>query len=448
MKFKPHSYQEEVISHILKHPFAGLFLTMGLGKTASVLEAFHRLKQKGKVDKLFIIAPLRVCYMVWPYEVAKWDYPYSVLVMHDNNRKTHIDSDIVIINPAGLPWLVDRMLNKKWTFKHHKWMLIVDESSQFKNASSKRFRIMKKLIKAFQRRVILTGSPTPNGLQQLWSQIYLLDEGERLGKYITRFRERYFDKTGYMGYQLVPKKNTPQELQTKIQDIVIHKSADELSLPPVSYNTLSFALDKKNHQIYQEMKTELVAQIKEDETAIAVNAAVAVNKLKQISNGGIYVEEGAYQFLHNFKTDIVEEMTESLSGRPLLIAYEYKHDRIRLENRFDNIAIIDGETRSDELKTTLEAWNSNEISRLAIQIQSASHGLNLQYSDCADVVWYSIPYDLELYDQFNARVYRQGVKHHITIHHLVGLGLIDEQILKLLRQKGSVQEKLLKALEI
>ena len=444
--FKPHSYQQDAVDHIIENPNAGLFLPMGLGKTASTLSAIRKLKHEGEIDRVLIIAPIRVAYLVWPLEVKKWANfeNLSVEVCHGKNRAKALnsDSDIVVINPEGLQWLARYMGSKAFTFKGKKWMLVVDESSNFKNARSVRFKILKKLIHNFCRRIIMTGTPAPNGLLQLWSQIFLLDQGERLGKNFTGYRNRYFYAGDYMGYTYALHDWAEEAIYKKIDDIVIHKSTDELDLPDRIDNIIPIELDSKASKLYKQMKRDMMFEL-QDETVTAVNAGVVVNKLKQISNGGIYNEEGEAIAIHDEKTKACQEIVDSLAGRPCLIFYEYKHDLTRLKNAFPLASVLGDDT---DLEQLVSDWNEGKIPILLIQVARGAHGLNLQGGDCHDVVWYSLPYDLELYLQACGRVHRQGVKNSVTIHHLVGQDTIDERIIEVIRDKTKVQDKLLENL--
>ena len=446
-EFIPHSYQKEAINHIVSNKHAGLFLGTGLGKTSILLSAIRALKHKREIDRVLIVAPLRVCHLVWPNEIKKWEQfnSLTIEVAHGKNREKAFQSkaDIVVINPDGLSAMAAMVGSKKFTFRDKNWMLIVDESSNFKNPKTSRFKTLKRALGVFGRTVIATATPAPNGLLQLWSQVYLLDKGERLEKNFTAFRNRYFYQSDYMGYTYSPHDWTEKAIYEKIKDIVIHKSSNELDLPERLDNFIPVELDLKAQKLYKTMKKEMVIEL-EDSEITAVTAAVVVNKLKQISNGGIYNEEGESIVIHNEKTKAIEEIVESLGGKPLMVFYEYKHDLERLRKAFPQAKILGEEFEPTE--KLVEDWNNDQVPVFLIQVQRGSHGLNLQGGSCTDVVWYSIPYDLELYIQACGRVHRQGVKNTVIIHHIVCQETIDEKIIGLLKNKTKLQDKLLESL--
>lgn len=444
-KFVPHTYQFDGIAHLFAHPFAGLFFPPGLGKTATTLSALLILLNKKVVDKVLVVAPLRVCYNVWPNEVNDWaDFEHlSVGILHGKNKEKVLkeDHDIYCINPDGLQWLHKKYQSREF-LNTGKWALVVDESTCFKRATSQRFKLLKKIAPKFDRRIILTGTPAPNGLINLWSQMYLLDLGKRLGQYVTAFRNRYFYPSGYMGYDYKLCDGADKRIYDAIGDIVLHKSQDELDLPDRLYNYIRVELPNDAMNTYEQMRKQMVAELQEQDI-IAVNAAVAAGKLKQICSGGLYDPEGNPILLHDAKTDVVESLVNELDGRPLLVTYEYKHDLMRLLARFPNTPYIGGGVSEKETTDIIDRFNNGELPLLLLHPASAAHGLNLQKGGCHDVCWYSITYDRELYDQANARVHRQGVKNSVTIHHIVAKGTIDEAIVKLLDKKGNVQQALL-----
>ena len=443
-KFHPRSYQADGIKFILENPHCGLFYPPGLGKTATTLAAFKVLKDGGYVDKMFIIAPLRVCHMVWPAEVKDWlDFEHlSVGVLHGAKKDQVLneDHDIYVMNPEGIKWLE---ANQK-IFIKERWVLTLDESTLWKNATSQRFKKLKKMIHHFDRRLLLTGTPVPRGLINLWSQLFLLDGGRRLGKYITGFRNKYFYPTGYMGYDYQLQDGAEDKIYGAIEDVILHKSLDELDLPERSYNTIKVRLPAAAMAVYEDMRKEMVAWLAEQgELLTAMSAATVTGKLKQISNGGTYLPDGSVAHLHDAKTEAVQELVESLGGRPLLVLYEYKHDLARLQAAFPDAPHIGGGVGTKKSAAICDDWNRSNLTVLLAQVQSLSHGLNLQKGTCQDVCWYSITYDRELYDQANARVWRQGVKNAVVVHHVVAEDTIDKAIMGLLKKKGKVQDALL-----
>lgn len=297
----------------------------------------------------------------------------------------------------------------------------------------------------FRRRVILTGTPAPNGLIQLWPQMYILDKGKRLYPSISKYRAKWFTPN-YNGFGYELRDGAKEEIYDAIDDIVMHKSHNELDLPPLVYNTIELHLPKHVMVKYKEMKNHFMIELDEsDEDITAVNAASKAAKLKQIANGCVYGEEKSVHDIHNVKLEAVEELVESLAGSPLLVVYEYLHDLERLQSMF-KAPNIGGGISGQELDAIVRAWNAGEIPILLIQPQSAGHGLNLQDGGCCDVCWYSITFDLELYEQVNKRVHRQGVKNSVTIHHLVAKGTVDEHVMDALSGKSELQNELLNSL--
>ena len=443
--FRPHEYQKEAINWIIRHPVSGLFLSPGLGKTSSVLMAFRLLKHENHINKMLVVAPLRVAHFVWPAEIKKWSQfnNMSIGVLHgkDKNKVFEEDHDIYVVNPDGLQWLSSRVAKSKWDLSK-KWMLAIDESSNFKNSRSQRFKTLKALAKTVKRKTILTGSPAPNGLINLWSQIFLLDSGDRLGKFVTAFRNNYFYPSGFMGYAYKIQPGGEKRIYSVIEDIVMHKGNEELDLPEKLNNTIEVHLPPSVQKLYNDMKRDFVIQLNEEDN-VAVNAAVLSGKLKQIANGGLYNAEHEVIPLHEAKTEVVQSIASELDGRPLLVMYEYLHDLARLQAVFPSAPRLGGGIAIDEANRVVNKWNLGETPVLLLHPASAGHGLNLQGGGCHDVAWYSITFDLELYEQANARVHRQGVKNQVTIHHLVAQGTIDERVMKALKSKTKVQTALL-----
>ena len=442
--FEPHDYQQDGINWILSHQGAGLFLPPGLGKTSITLSAIDVLKQANEIDRVLIIAPLRVCYMVWRQEVDKWDFPFTIGLLHGKDKDTVVRQkhDIYLINPEGINWLVHSHMQ---LFSKYKFMLVCDESTLFKNHSSLRFKMLKHILPMFKRKLILTGTPAPNGLLQLWSQLFILDGGKRLGKNISAFRRQWFipnyDKFGY-----IMRDGADDQIYTAINDIVMHKSTDELELPEKLYNTILVQLPTTALKLYKEIKNDFISQI-EDETLItAMNAASQASKLKQIANGMLYNDDKEGVNIHDEKLSAIEELVDSLGGRPLLVVYEFNHDLHKLQSTFKNAPRIGGGVTGKELESIVERWNKGQLPVLLIQPKAGGHGLNMQDGGCHDIVWYSITFDLELYEQVNARVHRQGVKNTVTIHHIVAESTVDKKIMRVLEGKAKLQDALLDSL--
>ena len=444
--FKPHDYQKDAIEWILTHNGAGLFLPPGLGKTPSTLMAIKVLLEHKQIDRVLVVAPLRVCYAVWPNEVAKWEQfkSLSIAILHGEDKDTVIRKKhaIYVINPECLKWLFQHHTQ---LFVKYRFMLVLDESTLFKNHSSQRFHLLKSNLQLFARRVILTGTPAPNGLIQLWPQVFVLDFGKRLGKFITHFRNKYFDKS-YDGWGYELKDGADEAIYAAINDIVMHKSHDEIELPERIDSVIQVILPKQAIDSYNAIKNEFILEHKESgEVVTALNAASQGSKLKQIANGIVYSESRESVVIHTEKVDAVKELVESLAGRPLLVVYEHLHELALLKKTFGNAPTIGGGTSGNKLAEIIRCWNAGNVPILFLHPRAGGHGLNLQYGGCHDVVWFSIPFDLELYDQVNARVHRQGVKNSVTIHHIAAKGTVDYNILGVLKDKAELQNALLEA---
>lgn len=439
-----HDYQKDGRNWLLRHRQAGLFLPPGLGKTLITLSSIDVLKTAKDVERVLVIAPIRVIYEVWPREVKKWDFDFKVGILHgpDKDSTVRKKHDIYLINPEGLKWLFE---NHVVLFTRFKFMLVCDESTLFKNNNSQRFKLLKQYLKLFERRVIMTGTPAPNGLLQLWPQIYILDHGRRLGNTIGKYRGKYFD-SDYNGFGYVLRRGADAIIFKAVDDIIMHKSNNELDLPDLINNTINITLPDNIMKQYMQMKNMFAIELKDiDESVVAVNAAAKASKLKQIANGLVYGEDRKIIQLHDVKISACEELVESLGGRPLMIVYEHIHELNRLKLVF-NAPHIGGGVSGKELNSIINDWNKGNIPVLLVHPKAAGHGLNLQDGGCHDVLWFSINFDLELYDQTNKRVHRQGVKNHVTIHHLVATGTVDEHIMKVLDGKSKLQDALLEAL--
>ena len=450
VEFKPHAYQSSAIKWVMDQETSGLFLPPGMGKTAIILAAFKKLKDAGLVSKLFIVAPIRVCHLVWPVELHKWaDFEgLTATVLHGpkKNELLKEDTDIYCVNPDGLKWLIGQVAKGSIDIPEDA-MLAVDESSNFKNARSQRFKLLKSLKSLFGRRVIATGTPAPNGFENLWPQVYILDNGKRLGKYITAFRNNFFYPSGYMGYEYKLRRGADEEIYELIDDIVLHKSRDELDMPGLTKVSIKVELPKEARAKYEEMKTELATVVDAGEVVVASNAAVMAGKLKQISNGALYDEEKNIIRVHRAKIDAVQELHESLDGQPMLIFYEYRHDLAALQEAFPNAPHIGGGVSTADAERHVSHWNAGKTPVMFLHPASAGHGLNLQSGGCHDVVFYSITWDAELYEQAIARVWRQGVKSGVTVHHIVSENTIDERIMSVVDGKLSLQNAVLEAVK-
>lgn len=464
LKWVPHDYQKRAIRFLLEHQHGGLLLDPGLGKTSTSLATFQILRQEEMAERALVIAPLRVAHGVWPVEAATWEdfSDLRVQVLHGPKKDEllHEPHDVSVINPEGLEWLLGytdgegrRVDGAIDTLDEFPWqVLFLDESSKFKHTDTVRFRTLKPWLSKFDRRVILTGTPAPNGLLDLFGQIYVIDLGGTLSPYITQYRKKYFHPTGYGGHHWVPKKDALRDVQKKIAPLTLRMEAgDYLKLPELVSDIADgrrpryVELPKDARRAYEQMETLLMAAI-DDRLVTAANAAAATGKCRQIANGGLYDDDRAWQHVHRAKVEALEELVDELAGKPALVAYEFKHDLDRLQKAFKDAPHIGGGTTTKEQARITKAWNAGELRVLFAQPQSVAHGLNLQGVGAAAVVWHSIPWDLELYEQFYRRVWRQGQKERVFMYHLVAKGTVDETVLRTLRSKDRTQRALLSAL--
>lgn len=452
--FKPHAYTKVAIKFCVAQACAGLLLSPGLGKTAIIYAVFKILKKMGFVSRMLVIAPLRPAQITWPAEQEKWsDFAdLKVAVLHGPCKDLLLDSDadVHVINPEGLLWLRDAMAKRDWWWD----MLAVDESTRFKHTNTQRFKILKPMLPKFGRRYILTGSPAPNGLLDLFGQIFILDLGHALGPFITKYRLEYFDSTGYGGYTYVPKEDSAERIYKAIKPLVLRMDArDLLELPPLVFNTVYVDLPAEARKQYDQMEDLMITQL-DTQVITAANMAVATGKCRQIANGGLYTiksdENGkeierVSHHIHEAKIEAVMGLVEELQGSPALIAYEFKHDLERLQKAFPEAPYIGGGVTRKRFAEIERAWNRGEISVLLAQPQSVAHGLNLQ-GTVATVISHSLTWNLEDDEQFIQRIYRQGQKHRVMVHRVVARKTVDEVILRMLARKDRTQQALLSAL--
>ncbi len=448
MNFTPHPYQKYCIDRVVSDPMLGLFLDMGLGKTVITLTAINELKyNRFAVKKILIIAPKKVAEATWSKEAAKWDHLKNLrfsLVLGSQTKRIrtlNTPADIYIINRDNVSWLVDYYQNA-WPFD----MVVIDESSSFKNHRSKRFKALKMIRSHIDRIVELTGTPAPNGLIDLWAQIYLLDGGQRLGKYITGFRERYFAPDKRNAQQIFtykPKDGAECAIENIIGDICISmKAEDYLQLPDIIYDDIPVELDNQARKLYQKMEKEMLLEIDES-TIDAGSAAVLSNKLIQLCNGAVYDENNQVVEIHSCKLEAFTELIESLNSQPALVFYNFQHDKDRIKKVLEKSKLIVRElkTPQDELD-----WNNRKIDVLLAHPASAAYGLNLQDGG-NHVVWFGLNWSLELYQQANKRLHRQGQRQKVIVHHLSVSGTRDDDILAALHDKGETQDKLIDSLK-
>lgn len=458
---KAHNYQKKAVKFLLDNPFSGLFLDPGLGKTASSLLYIKIAKKYFNVRKVLIIAPKRVCYITWPDEMREWpDFhglTYTILHGKDKDKNLNKKVDIYLINPEGLKWLTGKLKNNR---EHDFDVLIIDESTKFKNWSAKRTKMLAKMLKYFKRRHILTGTPSPNGLIDLFSQIFILDIGETFGKAITRFRDAYFNYDPYSySYNLID--GMDEIIHRKTAPLVLQMSAEDyLDLPELIDNKIYVELDKKSKEIYDDLEKRLFAEIQSEEVNL-INGSAAYNACKQIASGALYHQEEffpsqikqdekskgrGYYVIHNEKLEALEELIDELAGKPLLVAYAFNHDLKRLLERFPKTKYIGKGVSDQEAVKIVKDWNSGKVNLLFCQPASMSHGLNMQKRG-GDICWFSMTDNLEEYDQFIRRIHRQGVPADVTNHHIIAKGTVDIVMYNRNLKKGEVQNSLRKAIK-
>lgn len=447
MIYQPHTYQMHATQHILDNPQAGLFLDMGLGKTVSTLTALDDLLfNRMEVSKVLIIAPKRVALHTWKNEIQKWSHlshlRLSIAVGTEKQRIAALraDADLYIINRENVAWLVTHY-GTKFPFD----MIVIDELSSFKNPNSQRFRALRSVRPKVKRVVGLTGTPTPNGLMDLWSQMYLLDQGERLGKTLGGYRERYFRVGASYGphvHKYEPRKGVEEKIFSLIEDICISmKAEDYLELPELMDVEVPVYLTDRERQQYEEFERDAILSLPEDEIT-AVNAAALTNKLLQFANGAIYNDDKKYREVHNAKISALEEILDVANGQPVLCFYSFQSDVSRIKSHL-------GKYRPHLLKgeSDIDRWNRGEIPFLLAHPASAGHGLNMQ--DGGNIVaWFGLPWSLEYYQQAVARLHRQGQTKNVINHHLVVKGSIEEEVVKALIRKESLQERCMEALSV
>lgn len=458
MKYVPHNYQLHAEEHVIEHAGAGILMDMGLGKTVVMLTAISKLIECGEVRKVLVIGPKNVAEHVWTGEVEKWDHLKGITVSKvlgkEKQRKEALKAkaDIYIINRENVVWLIAH-LGGAFPFD----MLVVDESSSFKNPSAARFKALRVVLPKIKRNVIMTGTPVPNGLLDLWPQIYILDRGKRLGETFTSYRNKYFkpgDRNGYIiyDYELKGKEKETRdllgediyqkEIYEKIGDICISmKSEDWLELPERIDRIVPVHLSSKVRQQYEDFECEQVLALEDVEHISAVNAAALTNKLLQFSNGAVYDDTGKWHEVHTAKLEALEEIIESANGQPVLVLYSFIHDRERIMSRLKRYKPVEIRT-----KGSVDKWNRKEIPILLGHPASMGHGLNLQAGGNI-IVWFSVPWSLELYQQANKRLHRQGQTQSVIIHHLVCPGTMDEDVLRAQDTKARSQEALLQAVK-
>lgn len=454
MQFEAHDYQKFAIDFVEKHEEAILLLDMGLGKTVITLSAIRDLKYDSfEVEKVLVVAPLRVANTVWKQETFKWDHTSFLKVsvmtgsLQDRVKALSVSADIYVINRENVKWLVD------FLEKHHKpWpfdMVVVDELSSFKNIKAQRYKALRKVRPFINRMVGLTGTPVPKGLMDLFGEVGLIDSGKRLGRFIGRYRETYF-RPGAMNpytgvvYDYVPLPGAEEKIYDKISDITISmKSLDYLDMPERIFVDHFVDMSLDEWKLYDEMKKELCLEVK-GETIDAANAAVLSGKLLQMADGGLYTADGNYVDIHSRKLDALEDLLEEANGQNVLIAYWYQMDHDRIMERLKSLGYKPRDLKTDK---DIADWNDGNINVALISPASAGHGLNIQ-SGGHILIWYSLCWSLEMYEQTNARLWRQGQKYPVTIHHIICRGTVDEDVEFALQTKSTTQQHLITAVKV
>ena len=445
MKFIPYDYQQYAIDYIIRNKEAGIFLDMGLGKTVITLTAIDELMYNSfEVKRVLVVAPLRVARDTWSGECDKWDHLKHIkmsLILGDEReriRAINRNADIYVINRENLAWLIDHY-GKSFPYD----MVVLDELSSFKDPSSKRFRKMKS-VRPFVKRIVgLTGTPAPNGLLDLWSQIYLLDRGKRLGRYISSYRNEYFlpdKRNGQVIYSYKPRPYAEREIYKKINDLCVSmKAADYIKMPDRVDNFIEVKMSDNEKRLYDRLERDTLLPFSDGDID-AVNAAALATKLLQMANGAVYDENKNVKHIHNKKLEALEDLYEAANGKPVLIFYMYKHDRDRIK------ALIGQDARELDSARDIADWNAGRIKAAIAHPASTGHGLNLQ-SGGSTIIWFGLTWSLELYQQANARLWRQGQKETVIVHHLVTKDTIDEQVMKVLQKKEKGQSALMNAVK-
>ncbi|WP_139903992.1 DEAD/DEAH box helicase [Clostridium thermarum] len=443
MKYNPHKYQTYATKFILEHPIAAVFLEMGLGKSVITLSAiFDLCLDSFEIGKVLVIAPLRVARDTWPAEINKWEHlkglEFSVAIGTEEERLSALKkpTSIYLINRENVEWLVSKS-NIPFDFD----MVVIDELSSFKSYGAKRFKSLLKVRPKVKRIVGLTGTPSGNGLMDLWAEFRILDMGKRLGRYITHYRNSFFtpDKRNQqMVFSYKPLPGAEDAIYRLISDIMISmKTVDFLKMPECVINEVPVCLSEKEQLAYDSFRKEMVLQLGDGEID-AMNAAVLSGKLLQMANGAIYDEDKNVHFIHDRKLDALEDLIEGANGKPVLIAYWYNHDLERIKEKFN--------VREIKTSKDIKDWNNGDIPVAVIHPASAGHGLNLQ-SGGSTLIWFGLTWSLELYQQTNARLWRQGQKNTVVIHHLIAKGTIDERVMQALKDKDNTQSALIEAVK-
>lgn len=442
MKFEPHDYQKRMIRKVIETDHIGLFLDMGLGKSVITLTALKSLFYDFSVQKALVIAPKRVAEDTWSRECEKWDHLSDIRISkvlgsrRNREKALEEDADVYVIGRDNTKWLVE-YYGRRFPYD----AVVIDELSSFKNPQSERFKALRKVIPGVKRVVGLTGTPSPNGLIDLWAQVYLLDQGERLGRTLGRYRTEYFipgASNGHVVYKWILRKGAEKKIRDSISDICVSMSAnDYLDLPERIDNEIRIRLSEEDMKSYKQMEEDQLIRIA-DSTVVALSAAAVMTKLLQLANGAVYSDDQTVVKVHSWKVEALEEIVDT-SESPVLVFYSFRHDLEAIQSRIKD-------TRTLERAEDIRDWNDGKVKVLLAHPASVGYGLNLQDGGNV-IVWYGLTWSLELYQQANARLHRQGQTKPVIIHHLIAEGTVDEQVMKALKAKDTSQSALLTALK-
>lgn len=456
MKLTLHPYQTRAVEFMQRNATASLWLDPGLGKTIISLRAFLDLSKQGLVKNMLVVAPLRPVYSVWPEEIIKWNLPVAYQILHGSKKESALDTeaDVYIINFDGLPWLenvykeinnIPRHVNGKNIINEFD-MLIIDETTKIKHANTNRFKILRRSMEAFSRRYGLTGTPTPNGLKDLFGQVFIV-AGPVLGHNITQFRRQYFIQS-WNGFDYDLRPGADKEIESAVAPFTLRLEArDYLDLPKLVDVTHKVTFDKKLQAAYKKLENDFFIQL-ESSTIETFSAGALSMKLRQFVNGSVYDADKTVHKIHSLKAEALRDLVDELQGSPLLVAYSFHSDLAQIREVLGDVPAINGKTTAKEADRLIASWNKDEIPVLAVQPQSVSHGLNMQHGTCHHIVWYSLTWDLDAYEQLYQRVLRQGQKAKtIFRHHIIAEKTVDEVVLMTLGLKAKDQKTLLNALK-
>lgn len=441
MEISPHGYQVRAVDFGIKHPETALFLDMGLGKTVIVLTIISNLIKQGEIKGALIIAPLRVVYNVWPDELEKWDHlqylGYQILHGPDKDSAFLIDSHIYITNYESIKWLYHK--TRRMPRSKLPWdMIVFDESTAIKSRTSKRFSMLRGMRPAFKRAIVMTGTPAPNSLLDLWAQYFILDGGERLYKSWYTYRDTFFTQADYHGYKWDPTIEASKKISAKVSDITMRlKAADYLELPKLINNNIYCTMPEKVKEQYEDLEEEFMLKIDDDEVT-ASNAAVLSSKLRQFVSGALYNETGQAIKVHEEKLNALITAIENNPNEPTLVAIQFRFEYEIIAEKFKHVPVIYGGIGQTKGKAIIKAWNEGKLPLVVVHPKSIGHGVNLQQGG-RNIIWYSIPWSWELYTQLNGRLYRQGQTKPVLIHHILLRNTIDERVLQILQRKEDTE---------